>query len=491
MRGGQEAVTAHWRNRYTARWVAYIGALLVVVSAQFGRASAVQLVAGDIIAPHQYTGDILLVAPETGAQTVIASTSAYPVSAIVEPIGTVLIGFTSSFLDGSQLRRLDPSDGSLSDPLPHGVGFDAWALAFDSAGKLLIGSNNSPAIRRVDLSTGGIAIVSAAGHLVQPGRLAVEPSGSIVVVADIWADPGTIVRIDPTTGSQTVLSSAEHLREVRGIAVTPDGNIYATSRGPSWEGLVVRIDPGTGNQTILSSGGLLSDLTALTADASGSLFVGSGGGLGSPVDAIVRLDPTTGDQVAVSVGTYSSPPFWGLAVAPGFSCPAAPSASCATASKSLVKMKASTNGSGGKFLWKWIRGTAAVADFGAPETDTEFALCAYLDGQRIVDAPIRAGGTCGGRPCWRTTGSVGFAYRNRDGNVAGLTKVKLRAGSNKAQLQIAGGRDNLVLPAQPLELNSSLRLQLIRSGDSTCWESNFPTFNRNSEKIFKAVATAP
>ncbi len=156
---------------------------------------------------------------------------------------------------------------------------------------------------------------------------------------------------------------------------------------------------------------------------------------------------------------------------------------CSQAPKSRLVVKA---GAKPKLQWKWINGTADLASFGEPGTDTDYALCAYLDGVRIVDLSIPAGGTCDGKPCWKETGSVGYRYKSRDGNADGVTKVKVRAGSGKAKMQVKAGRDNLTLPALPLDFGTELVVQLVRSGDPTCWQSTFPSFQRNDAGLFKA-----
>ena len=452
--------------------------------------AAVELDVGDIVvtAGESPDEDVVHIDPLTGLGTVIASASdplleGPFLSVLVEPSGTILVGF----FGGNSLHsiaRIDPSDGTSSVPFGGTYALDAWDMAFDSVGRLLVLSHGYSSISRIDVQTGGVAIVSAGGLISLPSSLAVEASGTILVANA--NEVGSVVRIDPDTGGQTLLMSSSNLRYPSGIAVAKSGEIFVVAESPI-PGVfhVANVDPVSGDETVLSEGGLLEFPTSIVVDNDGSILVNSGGGGGIPLERVVRIDRVSGDQSAVSLGTSSSGwLFFDIDVVRPFSCSATPSSSCAASPKSRITMKGSTTNP--KIVWKWTNGTTSLAEIGQPNMDTDYALCAYLDGARVIGDSISSGGTCDGRPCWKATGATGYRYKSRDGNADGVTKVKLREGDGKAKILIKGSGDNLNLPTLPMAFGGNLLIQLVRADGAGCWESNFTSFQRNDEFLFKA-----
>src|SRR5262249_7943860 len=143
-------------------------------------------------------------------------------------------------------------------------------------------------------------------------------------------------------------------------------------------------------------------------------------------------------------------------------------------------------GSNGKLSWKW-RSSAAVAlsDFGSPAMTTDYVLCMYDQTGKKLGAEAPADGMCGTKPCWSTSGSTGFRYKDKDGTPDGLTKISLKSGeAGKAKISVKGSGTNLHLPMLPLTL--PVRVQLRQSGSSTCWEASYSTATENGPSTFKA-----
>jgi hypothetical protein len=121
--------------------------------------------------------------------------------------------------------------------------------------------------------------------------------------------------------------------------------------------------------------------------------------------------------------------------------------------------------------FKWNKGMATgVAEFGAPTTTDDYALCVFNPGLALqLDAP--AGGVCGTSQCWKTLNIKGFAYKDGDRTPNGVDKVVLKAGlSAKAKVQLKGRGVNL--PALPLPFTLPATVQL-QSENGTCFEGVF------------------
>ncbi|HYD47884.1 MAG TPA: hypothetical protein VEB21_06025, partial [Terriglobales bacterium] len=89
-----------------------------------------------------------------------------------------------------------------------------------------------------------------------------------------------------------------------------------------------------------------------------------------------------------------------------------------------------------------------------------------------------------GRPCWKAVGSRAYKYRRRNGNQAGVTQVVLKSGDRDAAIHVKGKGAGLQLPL-PLEAAGEVKVQLIRSDSSLCWESRFAVpADRSSETLY-------
>jgi len=143
--------------------------------------------------------------------------------------------------------------------------------------------------------------------------------------------------------------------------------------------------------------------------------------------------------------------------------------------KLLIKDKTPNIGSN-QVQFKWNKGEATgVADFGAPTTTDDYALCIFAPGLVMkLDAP--AGGNCpvsGTKACWKTLSIKGFAYKDSERTPNGADKVVLKAGlEGKAKTQFKGKGANL--PALPLPLSLPATVQL-QGENGACFEGVFST----------------
>lgn len=159
-------------------------------------------------------------------------------------------------------------------------------------------------------------------------------------------------------------------------------------------------------------------------------------------------------------------------------CAAAPLASCSGTSTGSLKLKGNSDATKKKLIWKWLKATADLSDFGDPGIlggDTNYRLCVYDDGVLKMNPAIAAGGTCDGEPCWQTAGATGIKYKNTAGNAAGITMVKMKAGAGNAKIIVKGKGSGLSLPF-PITDATAVTVQLVKNPGSgpECWELKLP-----------------
>lgn len=130
------------------------------------------------------------------------------------------------------------------------------------------------------------------------------------------------------------------------------------------------------------------------------------------------------------------------------------------------------------YTWKWVHGSGTdVADFGAPLTTTEYALCIYDGSERaqpVVGNSVPPGGG------WKSVKS-GYVL---DAGPRPLRRLVLKAGANgKARIQ-AHGDSNTVATILPFVAPVVVQLQ---TNDGGCWETTLPTPKRNDASLFKST----
>jgi hypothetical protein len=158
-----------------------------------------------------------------------------------------------------------------------------------------------------------------------------------------------------------------------------------------------------------------------------------------------------------------------------------------------------------KMSVKWQKGPAlAGTDFGNPLSDggTAYTVCVYGDGNLagsyVVD---RAGGTCAGRPCWKSTGgdpptNRGYSYSDRLTTADGIQKMQMKGGdAGRAKLSVKGrnngGRGQLSLPvgvAAEMAGSSQATIQLfgVDAPAPGCFTATLGEIQKDDGTQFKA-----
>jgi hypothetical protein len=102
-------------------------------------------------------------------------------------------------------------------------------------------------------------------------------------------------------------------------------------------------------------------------------------------------------------------------------------------------------------------------------------------------ARILPGGTCGGRPCWRAAGALGYAYANKLATPQGIVKVRLKAGpAGRAQVKVQAKGQDLATPAPPLALPVTVQLLVADGAGTECWQTVYSVAPGNLPGVFKA-----
>jgi hypothetical protein len=178
-------------------------------------------------------------------------------------------------------------------------------------------------------------------------------------------------------------------------------------------------------------------------------------------------------------------------------CPVAPLSGCKVPivdGKASLVVKDAAADKSDAMAWKWGSGDAtAVAEFGTPTSSSDVRLCIY-DGASpalLAGAIAPAGRMCAGKPCWKPTGSTGFAYKDKLGTPSGVQSMKLKAGAaGKAIVQVQARGAHIGMPALPL--TGPVLVQLSADGGA-CFEAEYrpAAFVKNEPGLFKAVGGAP
>src|SRR5206468_12579839 len=94
-------------------------------------------------------------------------------------------------------------------------------------GDIIVVTGESARMFQVDPRTGSQTLITSGGMLGRPVAVAIEASGSILVVdGDRFGPHGPqIIRVDPVTGGQSIVSAGGILLDPHDIAIDPDGNL--------------------------------------------------------------------------------------------------------------------------------------------------------------------------------------------------------------------------------------------------------------------------
>jgi hypothetical protein len=177
-----------------------------------------------------------------------------------------------------------------------------------------------------------------------------------------------------------------------------------------------------------------------------------------------------------------------------FICGPTPDAGCrqpAVANKAVLVLKNKSPDKKDALLWKYVKGAAtALGDFGDPLNTTGYTLCVYdasVNPQPLILAMAPPGGTCAGKPCWKTIKN-GYKYKDKELTPDGLQFILEKAGvATKTKLIVKGKGANLAMTTLPL--TTPVTVQLKRSDTpTTCWQATYSTATKNLPEQFKAKA---
>ena len=212
---------------------------------------------------------------------------------------------------------VNPATGAFSyQPNPGAIGTDVFTFVandgtLDSVpgtftmtirpnldpGDIVIADGNGRRVVLID-PAGAQFVLSESNLLTNPHGVAIEPSGSIVLMDQA----NGVLRVNPTNGAQTVLAPATNFSTAPlgpiGVAVERDGSILVADGTQG----VKRVHPVSGAVSVLSSGGSLVLPTGVTVAPNGDIFVADTSALAGQSSRIVRLDPANGAQTVVTNG---------------------------------------------------------------------------------------------------------------------------------------------------------------------------------------------
>jgi len=178
-------------------------------------------------------------------------------------------------------------------------------------------------------------------------------------------------------------------------------------------------------------------------------------------------------------------------------CPHEPLVGCKAPvqdGKSTLDAKDAANDKGDLLAWKWITGDATtLADLGDPLSGSDVRICVY-DGPSAAFATgviAPAGGTCAGKPCWKSLGARGYKYADKQLTPTGVDSITLTTGA-AGKAKIVAKAKGLPLDPPALPFTGPVLVQLSIDGGA-CFAAEYQTggFTKNQPGLFKAKGGAP
>ena len=197
--------------------------------------------------------------------------------------------------------------------------------------------------------------------------------------------------------------------------------------------------------------------------------------------AISTTTSTTTTTLALDAPTTST------TLVPGAGCAPAPIAGCRPASGggAALVAKSKRNHARDSLVWRWRGAATTKGDLGDPVGATGYRLCLYDASGLRRAAELSAGGSCAGKPCWKST-KTGFRYRNPPLGPDGVAALTLKSGADgraRIMLQARGTALGLTLPFAP-----PTAMQLVRADGAMCWDARFASPAKNSTSKFRAIS---
>ncbi len=167
---------------------------------------------------------------------------------------------------------------------------------------------------------------------------------------------------------------------------------------------------------------------------------------------------------------------------------------CFEAGRAQIQIKDHAQAGRDKLKWKWLKGDAfAEGDLGAPDATTTYELCVFDRTDDVAFSIFASSVVVAPSALWRSKGSKGWDYKDKEGTAAGVEKMQLRTGAaGKTKVKLQAGGTNLALPApfngnSYLDKDRSVTVELL-SSDGSCWTSTFSRALKNTVDQFKAKA---
>jgi len=164
---------------------------------------------------------------------------------------------------------------------------------------------------------------------------------------------------------------------------------------------------------------------------------------------------------------------------------------CLGSLQAQFQVKNSSDPSKNQMKWKWGKGELLDQNMlGAPNVDTEYALCVYDTSAGI--ASLKTTLTVDPSAFWVSKAPKGWNYKDKTGTSDGVTGVQLKTGAaEKAKAQVKARGLNIPMPvplmSQYFDQDPSVVVQLI-SSEGLCLTSSFTAASKNIPTQFKAKA---
>ena len=180
-------------------------------------------------------------------------------------------------------------------------------------------------------------------------------------------------------------------------------------------------------------------------------------------------------------------------------CAVAPILACVNAGKASLSVLESKPGKEKlKLALKKLADSVPLADLGDPVGGTtRYDVCLYGDADQLVAelSVDRAGQSCGGKPCWKAAGGVGFKYKDAGASASGVSKLSLKSGeAGKGALSLqAGNRADRGQSALPTGIAAALQGALaatvqVHSDAPACFAAELGTVKQAGPDRFQASA---
>jgi uncharacterized delta-60 repeat protein len=446
-----------------------------------------------------------------------------PFGALIQPSGRIVlagaVGFHFTLVGYDTNGQLDPTFGvggiATGTPTPGSYVYD---IDQQPDGKLVVSgtsffANYDFSVMRFDANgavdvgfgTGGVVHTAASAGDDFPYAILAQSNGRIVAGGEAGSGflknftlagytPGGV--LDPPFGTGGIVSTAFNFSRavVNKLLEQPDGKVVAIGASfgfsPAIHGFAVaRYFGGVCGNGTLEPDEQCDDGNLANGDCCSSTcqFEAAGGACADEGNACTS-DTCDGagtcqhDAITCDLCQTCDP---------SLGCHDGPRTSClgpGALGKSSFQLKDRAIPTSDVEKWQWRSGTVANGDFGDPLTE-DFALCIFHGPSSALwrKQLIPAGGTCGARPCWKTTGTPAFIakYVDKGATPDGVTGVVLRSHvPGHAQVKLKGRGPALALPGLGT-LGLPVRVQLQRAGGA-CWESTHTTARVSTPEVFQA-----